>query len=135
MARPRGFYDQQPEFLENTVLEITVPSGRLIASDDLRAVKHFDVVEIEIQDALNPEYEQPAHPGPYAVIHFFEVSQDHRRRGHGTEAAQLIADRYEDTALVAFSQDADEFWGSLGWARYEHTTDSSYRAMFVSTHH
>lgn len=50
--------------------------------------------EIEVQDILNPEYEQPQHPGPYAVIHFFEVSEEHRRKGYGTEAVLLIVDRY-----------------------------------------
>ncbi|ACL41998.1 GCN5-related N-acetyltransferase (plasmid) [Pseudarthrobacter chlorophenolicus A6] len=90
-------------------------------------------VEIELQDALNAGYEQPGHPGPYAVIHFFEVSEDHRRRGLGTDAVQLIADRYGGTPLVAFSAGADEFWGSLGWERYEHTTEPGHsHPMFVS---
>ncbi|WP_422758927.1 hypothetical protein [Paenarthrobacter sp. C1] len=39
----RGYYDQPPIYLENTVVEISVPSGRLIASDDLRSVKHFEI--------------------------------------------------------------------------------------------
>lgn len=92
--------------------------------------------EIEVQHTLNPEYEPPGHPGPYAIIHFFEVSEDHRRIGYGTDAVQLLADRYEDMPLVAYSQNADEFWGSLGWPRYEHTTEpDSFRPMFVSTTH
>lgn len=90
-------------------------------------------VEVEIQDVLNEEYEQPAHPGPYAVIHFFEVSEEHRRKGYGTEAVHLVADRYPGLPLVAFSQDADDFWGSLGWARYEHRTEPDFsRPMYVS---
>jgi ribosomal protein S18 acetylase RimI-like enzyme len=89
--------------------------------------------EIELQDVLNPEYEQPAHPGPYAVIHFFEVSEDHHRKGYGTEAIQQLADRYEAMPLVVFSEDADEFWGSLGWDRHEHTTEPEHsRPMYVS---
>ncbi|QOT19364.1 hypothetical protein [Paenarthrobacter sp. YJN-5] len=39
----RGYYDQPPAFLENTVIEISVPSGRLIATDDLRTVKYFEI--------------------------------------------------------------------------------------------
>lgn len=90
-------------------------------------------VEVEIQDILNEEHELPAHPGPYAVIHFFEVSEDHRRKGHGTHAVQLIAGRYEDMPLVAFSEGADDFWGSLGWARYEHRIEPEHsRPMYVS---
>jgi ribosomal protein S18 acetylase RimI-like enzyme len=89
--------------------------------------------EVEIQDTVNEDYDQPAHPGPYGVIHFFEVSEEHRRRGYGTEAVQLIADRYEGTPLVAFSQGADTFWASLGWDQHEHQTEPAhYGRMFVS---
>ena len=88
--------------------------------------------EVEVQDTLNEEYENPSHPGLYAVIHFFEVSADHRRRGYGTDAVQLIADRYAGTPLVAYSQDADDFWGSLGWTRHEHAKEpADNRTMFI----
>ncbi|MFF2244288.1 GNAT family N-acetyltransferase [Arthrobacter sp. NPDC058130] len=89
-------------------------------------------VEIEIQDFINEEYEQPAHPGPYAVIHFLEVSGDYRRKGYGTEAVQMLAERYAGTPPVAFSAEADDFWGSLGWERYEHATEPyRHNSMFV----
>lgn len=89
-------------------------------------------VEVEVQDILNAEYELPDSPSPYAVIHFFEVSEDPRRKGYGTEAVQLIADRYEAMPLVAFSEGADDFWGSLGWARCVHRTEpDDYRPMYV----
>ncbi|WP_227471711.1 GNAT family N-acetyltransferase [Paenarthrobacter sp. YJN-5] len=89
--------------------------------------------EIEVQDVINPEYEQPGRPGPYAVVHFFEVSEDHRRRGYGTDAVQLLADRHVGTPLVAFSAGADEFWASQGWDRYEHATEPvDHNLMFVS---
>ncbi|ACL41992.1 hypothetical protein Achl_4041 (plasmid) [Pseudarthrobacter chlorophenolicus A6] len=41
--RYEDFYAKQPEFLGDTVIEITVPSGRLIAADSLCSVKKFDV--------------------------------------------------------------------------------------------
>lgn len=43
MPRTVDYYAKQPAFLGNTVVEISVPSGRLIASDDLRSTKHFDI--------------------------------------------------------------------------------------------
>jgi RimJ/RimL family protein N-acetyltransferase len=89
--------------------------------------------EIEVQNVNNTEYEQPAHPGPFAVIHFFEVAKDHLRRGYGTDAVQLLADRHADTPLVAFSAEADEFWASQGWDRYAHSTEpADHNLMFVS---
>jgi hypothetical protein len=41
--RSRSFSATPPMFLENTVVDIDVPSGRLIASDELRSVGHFNV--------------------------------------------------------------------------------------------
>lgn len=43
MTRHMGYYDKQPEFLGTTVVEIDVPSGRLIAADSLCSIEHFDV--------------------------------------------------------------------------------------------
>ncbi|KIA73457.1 hypothetical protein ANMWB30_23840 [Arthrobacter sp. MWB30] len=39
----RGFYDRPPAFEGNTVVEIAVPSGKLITADDLRDVRHFRI--------------------------------------------------------------------------------------------
>lgn len=43
LPTPSNYRAQQSEFLGNSVIEISVPSGRLIATDDLRLVKHFDI--------------------------------------------------------------------------------------------
>lgn len=43
MSDPESYYARQPAFTRNTVVEIDVPSGKLIAADDLRRVEHFDV--------------------------------------------------------------------------------------------
>lgn len=51
MARGHSFYDKLPPFYENTVLEISVPSGKLIVSDDLREPENF-----RIEAKLNPNY-------------------------------------------------------------------------------
>lgn len=43
MSRPVDYYAEQPEFLGATVVEIDVPSGRLIAADTLHSVEHFNI--------------------------------------------------------------------------------------------
>lgn len=43
MPKPRGYFAKQKPFHGTTVVEIAVPSGKLIASDDLRSTPHFDV--------------------------------------------------------------------------------------------
>jgi hypothetical protein len=40
---PETYYARQPEFTHTTVTEITVPSGKLIAADDLSSVPHFNI--------------------------------------------------------------------------------------------
>lgn len=49
----------------------------------------------------------PSVPGPYAVIHSFEVSADHSGRGYGRQAIELLA--------------------TLGWERHEHEIDTASR--------
>lgn len=53
LPTPNNYRTQPPEFLGDSVIEISVPSGRLIASDDLRSVKHFD---IEPSQSINYGY-------------------------------------------------------------------------------
>lgn len=50
-------HGSQKPFPGNTVVEIPVPSGVLIASDDLRSVKHFDV---ETRLSINTGFGQDA---------------------------------------------------------------------------
>lgn len=43
MPHAEGHHNEQLPFTGNTVVEIDVPSGKLIAADSLRSVEHFDV--------------------------------------------------------------------------------------------
>lgn len=55
---------------------------------------------------------------PRAVaVDFLEVREDlhHPRRGIGTQVVRLIETICPDETLFAFSEGADEFWGSTGW--------------------
>lgn len=38
-----GYYAEQDEFTGTTVVEISVPSGKLIAADSLRRIEHFNI--------------------------------------------------------------------------------------------
>lgn len=51
MTRGPDFYAKLPMFNEDTVVEISVPSGKLIVSDDLREPDRF-----QIEARLNPNY-------------------------------------------------------------------------------
>lgn len=43
MTRGPNYYDPQPDFYDNTVVEISVPSGKIIVSDNLQRPAHFDI--------------------------------------------------------------------------------------------
>lgn len=64
-------------------------------------------------------------------IGFFEVSDTCRREGIGTAIVRGLEAQYPDRTLVAFSMEADDFWGSLGWQRHDHLTEPRNRTLFV----
>jgi hypothetical protein len=43
MPRAEGYYAEQPPFTGTTVVEVDVPSGKLIAADSLCSVDHFNI--------------------------------------------------------------------------------------------
>lgn len=66
-------------------------------------------------------------------IQFFEVAKSYRRQGVGVEVVQRLIARYPDRRLLALSEDADEFWASLGWSRYDYNDGThQYRPLFVA---
>jgi GNAT superfamily N-acetyltransferase len=65
-------------------------------------------------------------------IAFFEVSAAHQRRGIGTAVIRSLVAEHPDRRFVAFSEEADEFWVSLGWERFLNATDPDhYRPLFI----
>ncbi|MCU1701333.1 MAG: family N-acetyltransferase [Mycobacterium sp.] len=65
-------------------------------------------------------------------IQFIEVSADCQRQGIATEIVRELEARHPDRTLVAFSEQADDFWESLGWRCYIHPTEGRfYRPLFV----
>jgi GNAT superfamily N-acetyltransferase len=65
-------------------------------------------------------------------IQFIEVSNQHRRQGIGTQIVREIETWHPERTLVAFSEEADDFWASLGWHRYDHPSEPRwYRTLFV----
>ncbi|WP_197415503.1 GNAT family N-acetyltransferase [Mycobacterium sp. IS-1590] len=65
-------------------------------------------------------------------IQFIEVSKQCRRQGIGTEIIRRLEADHPSRTLVAFSEEADEFWTSLRWRRYYHPTEPQfYRTLFI----
>lgn len=63
-------------------------------------------------------------------IQFIEVATGKRRLGIGTRVVRGLLRRHPDRWLLAYSEGADEFWASLGWARFDHP-DGDRQPLFI----
>lgn len=92
-----------------------------------------EVARVELDDEVSfAHYEGTPDLGREALeIQFFEVSARHRRRGVGTSVIEHLTMAHSSRRLVAFSEDADPFWASLGWERHDHQ-DRGYRPLFIA---
>lgn len=65
-------------------------------------------------------------------IVFFEVHEAHRGKGIGRAAIELILQQYPDDMVIAFSEEADDFWSGIGWKHHPRVEDPEmYRSLFV----
>lgn len=76
-------------------------------------------------------------PDGFAEVTFFEVREQDRRGGVGTRAIELLAGAYPGRRLAAFSEEADQFWGALGWSRHLRVLEPGdhpdhYRTLFCA---
>jgi GCN5-like N-acetyltransferase len=66
-------------------------------------------------------------------IWFFEIHQNARRKGYGTEFAKQLINIYPDVPLIAFSENADDFWSRIGWIYYPRKDgDKHCGKLFIS---
>jgi hypothetical protein len=66
-------------------------------------------------------------------IQFMEVAATRQRQGIGATVVRLLQAEYPDRRLLALSQDADGFWASMGWERFDHRDGPRrYRPLFIA---
>lgn len=63
-------------------------------------------------------------------IAFIEVAPAECGRGIGTQAVRALEQRHRDRQLLAYSEEADGFWASLGWEPFHHP-DGDWRTLFI----
>lgn len=83
------------------------------------------------------DYQHYAHVpdlGPHLLeVDFFEVARPARHQGVGAATMRLLTVHFPGRRLLAFSEEADGFWSSLGWDRYDHPDGLDlHRPLFVS---
>lgn len=83
-----------------------------------------EVARLELDDTLRlgelDHYAAvPVSAKPTLEIQLLEVAYRYRRQGIASAAVNLLDAAHPDHRLAAFSEQADDFWGSLpGWNRY-----------------
>ncbi len=88
---------------------------------------------LDITTRVSEDFGLPNRDERFVEFVFLEVARDQRCVGLGTEVVGLIAALYPRRAFAAFSEGADGFWSSLGWARFEHLEHARrYRPIYVS---
>lgn len=94
-----------------------------------------EVARVELDDpgGINPEYiGVPGLGDERLEIQLIEVATAAARRGIGTRVVQGLAELHRDRRLFAYSEEADEFWASLGWDRFDHPDGPQFqRPLFI----
>lgn len=96
-----------------------------------------EVARVEFDDpgGINPEYTDVPKLGKERLeIQFIEVAAAASRRGIGTRVVHGLTELYSNRRLFAYSEEADDFWASLGWQRFDHRDGQPqfHRALFIA---
>lgn len=92
-----------------------------------------EVARVKVQIRLLGDlYVDLEPPNSVTEIFFIEVHKAFRGQGLGRAVVQNIAGKHPGEVLIAFSEDADEFWLALGW-RYQPRLDGDqrHRSLFI----
>lgn len=91
-----------------------------------------EVARIELKEDVDIEHyaNLPAVGSEKLEIAFIEVAAAACGRGIGTEAVRALEQRHRDRRLLAYSEEADGFWASLGWEPFHHP-DGDWRTLFI----
>lgn len=96
---------------------------------------HVEVARLELDKEVGYDHyaEVPDLGNEVLEIDFLVVAGPFRGKGVGRQSVNLVARRFAGRRLVAFSEEADGFWASLGWTRYDHPEGYlMYRPLFVA---
>ncbi|UGT97753.1 GNAT family N-acetyltransferase [Mycobacterium intracellulare] len=113
---PRGYYVGEPWFVQ-------------VREDGVEVAR----VELDDPGGINPQYSDvPKLGGERLEIQFIEVATAAAGRGVGTSVVRSLEMRHPERRLFAYSEDAHEFWASLGWERFDHPEGEQFhRPLFV----
>lgn len=91
-----------------------------------------EVARIELNEDVDIEHyaNVPAIGSERLEIAFIEVATTECGRGIGTQAVQALERRHHGRRLLAYSEEADGFWASLGWEPFHHP-DGDKRILFI----
>lgn len=94
-------------------------------------------VELELDADCGTSYGITPPAEGFVEITFIEVRENQRRRGIGRRTVEFLTNHlHPGRQFAAFSEEADEFWASLGWTGHYHPEDRGrgphHRTLFIS---
>lgn len=95
------------------------------------ALGGVEVARIQLLPAPFPEEYSGVPPFGWEMLklHLLEVRADRRCEGLGTRVVEGLREAFPDRRFLAFSE-ADGFWDSVGWDRFEHP-DGRSQSLFI----
>ncbi|OBG41235.1 hypothetical protein [Mycolicibacter heraklionensis] len=92
----------------------------------------IEVARVELQVDVDIEHyvNVPAIGSERLEIAFIEVTTSEYGRGVGAQAVRALERLHRDRRLLAYSEEADGFWASFGWERFDHP-DGDWRPLFI----
>lgn len=91
-----------------------------------------EVARVELKEDVDIEHyaNVPVIGSERLEIAFIEVATAECSRGIGTQVVRALEQRHSDRRLLAYSEEADQFWASLGWEPF-HYPDGDWRTLFI----
>ena len=84
--------------------------------------------------AVNTVTRGPPRQRQFVLKQLIEVATAQLRRKVGTRVVHDLMERHSGRRLFAYSEEADEFWASLGWQRFDHPEGPQFhRPLFIQS--
>ncbi|CPR69922.1 GNAT family N-acetyltransferase [Mycobacteroides abscessus] len=91
-----------------------------------------EVARVELKEDVDIDHyaNVPAVGSERLEIAFIEVATAECGRGIGTQVMRELERRHPGRRLLAYSEEADGFWASLGWEPFHHP-EGDWRTLFI----
>lgn len=139
---PTGGFSEWEPFEEDSQFNADWWNGSGEYEDDAQRYSWWSLMDRQ-REVARLELDREVHLDEYSAvpdlgsavceIQLIEVVPGLRRSGIGRQVMHVLAHQHPHARLLAFSEEANEFWAGLGWVRFNHRKGSPpNRPLFVA---